>query len=171
MSWRAATIRPAVDWRKPFAARLAVSHAHGCASRTPGRATEDERQQHRCEQTVRKAGAGKSHGHILRDHEPECEQRPHRRYPRRIPPPLPERPEREYPDHDQRGAQEGREHLSVGDHRQIGRPAQGTFTMSSYKGLGAANEFGTLFIALGGLMNLILAMDCARREPAERPDR
>lgn len=38
--------------------------------------------------------------------------------------------------------------------------------ISSYKGLGAANEFGTLFIALGGLMNLVLVMDCSRRDPA-----
>ncbi len=41
--------------------------------------------------------------------------------------------------------------------------------ISSYKGLGAANEFGTLFIALGGLMNMILVMDCSRREPAVNP--
>lgn len=46
----------------------------------------------------------------------------------------------------------------------LGRPAQGTFTMSSYKGLGAANEFGTLFIALGGMLNAILIMDASRRE-------
>ncbi|MFM8698110.1 MAG: DUF6677 family protein [Phycisphaerales bacterium] len=53
----------------------------------------------------------------------------------------------------------------------LGRPHPGQATVSSLRGLGAANEFGTLFIALGGLMNLVLAMDCARREPAERPDR
>jgi type 1 glutamine amidotransferase len=53
----------------------------------------------------------------------------------------------------------------------LGRPLPGKATVSSLRGVGAANEFGTLFIALGGLMNLILAMDCARREPAERPDR
>jgi hypothetical protein len=53
----------------------------------------------------------------------------------------------------------------------LGRPQPGQATVSSLRGLGAANEFGTLFIALGGLMNLVLAMDCARREPAERPDR
>lgn len=46
----------------------------------------------------------------------------------------------------------------------LGRPVQGTFTMSSYKGLGAANEFGTLFIALGGMLNAILIMDASRRE-------
>ena len=46
----------------------------------------------------------------------------------------------------------------------LGRPAQGSFTMSSYKGLGAANEFGTLFIALGGMLNAILIMDASRRE-------
>lgn len=40
--------------------------------------------------------------------------------------------------------------------------------VSDKKGLGPANEFGTLFIALGGLMNLILVMDCSRREPAEQ---
>ena len=53
----------------------------------------------------------------------------------------------------------------------FGRPQPGQATVSSLRGLGAANEFGTLFIALGGLMNLVLAMDCARRDPAERPDR
>jgi type 1 glutamine amidotransferase len=52
-----------------------------------------------------------------------------------------------------------------------GRPAPGNFTVSSLKGVGAANEFGTLFIALGGLMNLVLAMDVTRRERADRPDR
>ena len=52
-----------------------------------------------------------------------------------------------------------------------GRPAQGRFTVSSLKGVGAANEFGTLFIALGGLMNLVLVMDVTRREPADRPGR
>ncbi len=52
-----------------------------------------------------------------------------------------------------------------------GRPAQGSFTVSSLKGVGAANEFGTLFIALGGLMNLVLVMDVTRREPADRPGR
>jgi hypothetical protein len=36
--------------------------------------------------------------------------------------------------------------------------------MSSFKGLGSANEFGTLFIALGGLMNFILIMDISRRD-------
>lgn len=41
--------------------------------------------------------------------------------------------------------------------------------ISSYKGLGAANEFGILFIALGGLMNLVLVMDCSRREAATNP--
>ena len=51
-----------------------------------------------------------------------------------------------------------------------GRPVPGRHTMSSLKGLGAANEFGTLFIALGGLMNLVLVMDASRREPADRPD-
>ena len=50
-----------------------------------------------------------------------------------------------------------------------GRPAPGRFTVSSLKGVGAANEFGTLFIALGGLMNLVLVMDVTRREPAGRP--
>jgi hypothetical protein len=44
-----------------------------------------------------------------------------------------------------------------------GRPLPGQFTVSSLKGLGAANEFGTLFIALGGLLNLILVMDVSRR--------
>jgi hypothetical protein len=48
-----------------------------------------------------------------------------------------------------------------------GRPAQGSFTVSSLKGVGAANEFGTLFIALGGLMNLVLVMDVTRRERAD----
>lgn len=41
--------------------------------------------------------------------------------------------------------------------------------ISSYKGLGAANEFGTLFLALGGLMNMVLVMDCSRRERATAP--
>jgi hypothetical protein len=50
-----------------------------------------------------------------------------------------------------------------------GRPAQGSFTVSSLKGVGAANEFGTLFIALGGLMNLVLVMDVTRRERADSP--
>lgn len=45
----------------------------------------------------------------------------------------------------------------------MGRPLPGTFTVSSYKGLGSANEFGTLFIALGGLLNLVLVMDVSRR--------
>jgi hypothetical protein len=45
----------------------------------------------------------------------------------------------------------------------MGRPLPGTFTVSSFKGLGAANEFGTLFIALGGLLNLVLVMDVSRR--------
>lgn len=52
----------------------------------------------------------------------------------------------------------------------LGRPVPGRHTMSSFKALGAANEFGTLFIALGGMMNLVLVMDASRREPAERPD-
>lgn len=38
--------------------------------------------------------------------------------------------------------------------------------VSTYKGIGAANEFGTLLIALGGLMNLILVMDASRRDVA-----
>jgi hypothetical protein len=41
--------------------------------------------------------------------------------------------------------------------------------VSSLKGVGAANEFGTLFIALGGLMNLVLVMDVTRRERADSP--
>ena len=45
----------------------------------------------------------------------------------------------------------------------MGRPLPGTFSVSSYKGLGSANEFGTLFIALGGLLNLVLVMDVSRR--------
>ena len=53
----------------------------------------------------------------------------------------------------------------------LGRPQPGQATVSSLRGLGAANEFGTLFIALGGLMNLVLAMDVTRRERADRPDR
>ena len=48
----------------------------------------------------------------------------------------------------------------------FGRTAPGNPTVSTFRGLGAANEFGTLFIALGGLMNLVLALDVARREPA-----
>ena len=51
------------------------------------------------------------------------------------------------------------------------QPLRGNFTVSSLKGVGAANEFGTLFIALGGLMNLVLVMDVTRRDPADRPDR
>ena len=35
---------------------------------------------------------------------------------------------------------------------------------SSFKGLAHANEFGTLFIALGGMLNAILIMDASRRE-------
>jgi hypothetical protein len=46
----------------------------------------------------------------------------------------------------------------------LGRPLPGKHTMSSFKGLGSANEFGTLFIALGGLMNFILVMDISRRD-------
>jgi type 1 glutamine amidotransferase len=46
----------------------------------------------------------------------------------------------------------------------LGRPVPGKHTMSSFKGLGSANEFGTLFIALGGLMNFILVMDISRRD-------
>ncbi len=46
----------------------------------------------------------------------------------------------------------------------LGRPLPGQHTVSSFKSLGAANEFGTLFIALGGLMNLVLIMDISRRE-------
>jgi type 1 glutamine amidotransferase len=46
----------------------------------------------------------------------------------------------------------------------LGRPLPGQHTMSSFKGLGSANEFGTLFIALGGLMNFILVMDISRRD-------
>jgi len=46
----------------------------------------------------------------------------------------------------------------------LGRPLPGKHTMSSFKGLGSANEFGTLFIALGGLMNFILIMDISRRD-------
>ncbi|MFO0961273.1 MAG: ThuA domain-containing protein [Phycisphaerales bacterium] len=51
-----------------------------------------------------------------------------------------------------------------------GRPVPGSYTISSYKGLGPANEFGTLFIALGGMMNMLLVMDASRRDPAQRPD-
>ena len=46
----------------------------------------------------------------------------------------------------------------------LGRPLPGKHTLSSFKGLGSANEFGTLFIALGGLMNFILIMDISRRD-------
>jgi len=46
----------------------------------------------------------------------------------------------------------------------LGRPLPGQHTVSSFKGLGSANEFGTLFIALGGLMNFILIMDISRRD-------
>jgi hypothetical protein len=35
--------------------------------------------------------------------------------------------------------------------------------------VGAANEFGTLFIALGGMLNFILVLDASRRQPAARP--
>lgn len=51
-----------------------------------------------------------------------------------------------------------------------GEGANRQVLVSSYKGLGQANEFGTLFIALGGLMNLVLVMDCARRDRAHRPE-
>jgi len=51
-----------------------------------------------------------------------------------------------------------------------GRPAAGQHYVSTFKGIGAANEFGTLFIALGGMMNFILVMDISRREPAESPN-
>ena len=44
----------------------------------------------------------------------------------------------------------------------LGRPLPGRHTMSSLRGLGAANEFGTLFIALGGMMNFILIMAISR---------
>lgn len=51
-----------------------------------------------------------------------------------------------------------------------GRPAPGQHYVSTFKGIGAANEFGTLFIALGGMMNFILVMDVSRRERAESPN-
>ena len=51
-----------------------------------------------------------------------------------------------------------------------GRPAPGQHYVSTFKGIGAANEFGTLFIALGGMMNFILVMDISRRERAESPN-
>ena len=51
-----------------------------------------------------------------------------------------------------------------------GRPAAGQHYVSTFKGIGAANEFGTLFIALGGMMNFILVMDISRRERAESPN-
>ena len=51
-----------------------------------------------------------------------------------------------------------------------GRPASGQHYVSTFKGIGAANEFGTLFIALGGMMNFILVMDISRRERAESPN-
>ncbi len=51
-----------------------------------------------------------------------------------------------------------------------GRPAAGQHFVSTFKGIGAANEFGTLFIALGGMMNFILVMDISRRERAESPN-
>jgi len=50
-----------------------------------------------------------------------------------------------------------------------GRPLPGQYTVSSLKGLGAANEFGTLFIALGGMVNFILVLDASRRQAATRP--
>jgi hypothetical protein len=37
--------------------------------------------------------------------------------------------------------------------------------VSSWKGVGAANEFGQLFISLGGLLNLVAIMDVSRRQP------
>ena len=51
-----------------------------------------------------------------------------------------------------------------------GRSAAGQPYVSTFKGIGAANEFGTLFIALGGMMNFILVMDISRRERAESPN-
>lgn len=51
-----------------------------------------------------------------------------------------------------------------------GRPVAGQHFVSTFKGIGAANEFGTLFIALGGMMNFILVMDISRRERAESPN-
>lgn len=42
--------------------------------------------------------------------------------------------------------------------------------VSSYKGLAHANEFGTLFVFLAGLLNLCVLMDAAVREPSsDRP--
>lgn len=51
----------------------------------------------------------------------------------------------------------------------LGRQAQGQHFVSSLKGIGAANEFGTLFIALGGMVNLVLVLDASRRERAASP--
>ncbi|NBQ13956.1 MAG: ThuA domain-containing protein [Proteobacteria bacterium] len=51
-----------------------------------------------------------------------------------------------------------------------GGSAAGQPYVSTFKGIGAANEFGTLFIALGGMMNFILVMDISRRERAESPN-
>ena len=51
----------------------------------------------------------------------------------------------------------------------LGRQAQGQHFVSSLKGIGAANEFGTLFIALGGMVNLVLVLDASRRERAPSP--
>jgi hypothetical protein len=51
----------------------------------------------------------------------------------------------------------------------LGRPLPGDWRVSSLKGVGAANEFGTLFIALGGMVNFILVLDASRRQAATRP--
>jgi hypothetical protein len=51
----------------------------------------------------------------------------------------------------------------------LGRPLPGTFTVSSLKGVGAANEFGTLFIALGGMLNFVVVLDASRRQRASAP--
>ena len=51
----------------------------------------------------------------------------------------------------------------------LGRPQPGQHFVSNLKGIGAANEFGTLFIALGGMVNLVLVLDASRRDRAGAP--
>jgi len=45
-------------------------------------------------------------------------------------------------------------------------PGQPEVFVSSYKGLAHANEFGTLFVFLAGLLNLCVLLDAAVRPPA-----
>ncbi len=51
---------------------------------------------------------------------------------------------------------------------EITMPAGGSGTISRYTPVGHAADFGTLFCALAGLMNLAVAIDAGRRPEPER---